>query len=381
MRDPRGMAGQTSVRPAVLAARCLEHERKRKMKTSWIYIAMAQIVFTGVLSWDNPQDNNVGQSIAHPESGSAVIRPEGKIADADTAATLIQETSFHWSQVESPDYHEYVRNLRRIGCPETTLRDIVRADLQQAFQQQRASSMGSEPVKFWQAGFGSSSSHRDPPAESTLEENTALQKLLGTSGDQEGSAELPFHVGGVLWAKKDALRDWWERFESQRESVLEQASGRELSEQERQQLQELELSKDQDLDRLLTPEEREQFEWRNSGTAEAIRSNLAGVEINEAEFRALFLKRKDFEERLSGLTDGGAVAAQIHEQFRNEALHILGPERFSKFDQAEDPEFQDIAAHGRDKGWDEAMIVAEWNNRRAQSAEADSAQIAGVIQP
>lgn len=36
---------------------------------------------------------------------------------------------FRWSQLESPDYPTYVANLRAIGCPEQTLRDIISADV------------------------------------------------------------------------------------------------------------------------------------------------------------------------------------------------------------------------------------------------------------
>jgi hypothetical protein len=36
---------------------------------------------------------------------------------------------FHWSQLESADYRTYVNNLRASGCPATTLRAIVVADI------------------------------------------------------------------------------------------------------------------------------------------------------------------------------------------------------------------------------------------------------------
>ena len=36
---------------------------------------------------------------------------------------------FHWSQIESTDYRTYVANLRSIGCPEPTIRDIIATDL------------------------------------------------------------------------------------------------------------------------------------------------------------------------------------------------------------------------------------------------------------
>lgn len=39
-------------------------------------------------------------------------------------------TSFRWSQLESTNYLTYIANLRHIGCPEQTLRDIVTADVE-----------------------------------------------------------------------------------------------------------------------------------------------------------------------------------------------------------------------------------------------------------
>lgn len=48
------------------------------------------------------------------------------------AAVLEQPTrasQFRWNQIESSDYHLYVANLRSIGCPEQTIRDIISADV------------------------------------------------------------------------------------------------------------------------------------------------------------------------------------------------------------------------------------------------------------
>lgn len=41
---------------------------------------------------------------------------------------------FCWSQLDSTDYHVYVKNLRNIGCPEPTIRAIVAADVHAAYQ-------------------------------------------------------------------------------------------------------------------------------------------------------------------------------------------------------------------------------------------------------
>lgn len=41
--------------------------------------------------------------------------------------------AFRWSQLESSDYRTYIANLRGIGCPEQTIRDIITADVDEAF--------------------------------------------------------------------------------------------------------------------------------------------------------------------------------------------------------------------------------------------------------
>lgn len=42
-----------------------------------------------------------------------------------------------WRSVESEDYRHYIANLRAIGCPEETIADIIRADVNKLFQSRR----------------------------------------------------------------------------------------------------------------------------------------------------------------------------------------------------------------------------------------------------
>lgn len=46
-------------------------------------------------------------------------------------------TPFRWSQLESTDYRQYIANLRGIGCPEQTIRDIVTADVASLYERKR----------------------------------------------------------------------------------------------------------------------------------------------------------------------------------------------------------------------------------------------------
>lgn len=51
--------------------------------------------------------------------------------------------SFHWRQVESASYPEYLANLRAIGCPEQTINDIISADLKSLFDARRSTARAS----------------------------------------------------------------------------------------------------------------------------------------------------------------------------------------------------------------------------------------------
>jgi hypothetical protein len=58
---------------------------------------------------------------------------------------------FTWRDVESTDYRQYVANLRTIGCPEQTVRDIVLAELNDLYSTWlQSTGRGPEIRKFWQ---------------------------------------------------------------------------------------------------------------------------------------------------------------------------------------------------------------------------------------
>jgi hypothetical protein len=68
-----------------------------------------------------------------------------------TEATAVKP--FHWSQIESADYPSYIANLRAIGCPEQTIRDIITADvdssLYAARRQPLEESRAAHPLAGW----------------------------------------------------------------------------------------------------------------------------------------------------------------------------------------------------------------------------------------
>src|SRR5436853_5301622 len=95
---------------------------------------------------------------AAPVSNDSETAPQIKIVRSSDqprsvrplTVELTTTNGFHWSSVESPDYREYIANLRAIGCPEETIRDIVIADVNKLFGSRIAALYPTaKDYKFW----------------------------------------------------------------------------------------------------------------------------------------------------------------------------------------------------------------------------------------
>jgi hypothetical protein len=72
-----------------------------------------------------------------------LLRPQQQQPDpaSSPAPDRLSESShpFRWIQLESPDYPTFIENLRKIGCPERTVREIIMADLDDLYAPRRQS--------------------------------------------------------------------------------------------------------------------------------------------------------------------------------------------------------------------------------------------------
>src|SRR6266850_6149243 len=89
---------------------------------------------------------------------------------------------FNWREVESPDYRTYIANLRAIGCPEETIRDIVIADVNKLFAVRKDTLRDPTPWKYWRSDLRAarlSRAHQAHMLELDTERRALLTTLLG----------------------------------------------------------------------------------------------------------------------------------------------------------------------------------------------------------
>lgn len=74
------------------------------------------------------------EALAKVVASQMELTPEVEVPPSSTPTApptpAVAAASFKWSDLESTNYVQFVQNLRRVGCPEQTVRDIVSAEIQ-----------------------------------------------------------------------------------------------------------------------------------------------------------------------------------------------------------------------------------------------------------
>lgn len=270
-----------------------------------------------------------------------------------------------WRDLESEDYLTYIGNLRNIECPEQTIRDIIVADVNEVFAERRDTELGTIRQEWWVSSPDSEMlAKAEQEAEALDAERRALlDELLG----EDWEASLP-HLGnerrevpldgpllGELSAevKRDVRRIALHALE-RRDALDERASA--VDEPvDAAEVARLEKETREQLARVLSPEELEEYRLRYSRHAAEWRAKLAGFDTTAEEFRALFRATDDVEARielLSGATDAASIKqVGLFERQREEsARKALGEDRYAYMKLTQDPLFQRAKATAREVG-------------------------------
>ena len=250
---------------------------------------------------------------------SSVVPATSETPDAAEA----ESPTFHWSEVESTDYRQYIAHLRALGIPEQVVRDIIVADVNQIYTK-RAREIWQPPAnKYWQKYSNERPNSKQLEQLSTLGKahGALLQELLGARiGRQELIDTLYLQVQGserqLLFLPPEkraaalaALAD--ADFESKEMQLHAQGSYRSEDEQK------LFNEKLALLAPVLSPEELEEFHRRNSPSGSMLKSEVRYLNLTPEEYQQLLLAKE---------ASGG-------EQSTKETLRkLFGDERAKEFE-------------------------------------------------
>lgn len=299
-----------------------------------------------------------------------------KLADALQAQTIItnqiktnvvvRRQFFSWREIESPDYPTYIANLREIGCPESTIRDIIVADVNQLFALRRATEVITPAQEWWRTEPDPETVRAAEEKLRALEEErrALLTKLLGPGWETAEAAlpQLPQQaranvvldgpVLGVMPAEvKQAVMSIANRAQERIQAYIEEQrkAGRDPDQFELARLRQQTRA---ELAEILSPQQLEEFLLRYSDTAQRLRQQLAELKFfnpTPEEFRAMFHAWDNVEQRIlrdyTADTPEAAQARRALEAQREDAIrNALGPQRYAEYRKLQDPVYRDAVA-------------------------------------
>ena len=318
---------------------------------------------------------------------SSAVTSASKPADVAAAppaetVTNVVVRQFNWQSVESPDYREYIANLRAIGCPEETIRDIIRADVNKLYDEKRKQVRG-EPKKFeyWKTGNPMAAFLGDSETMQKMraleEEKNGVLRALGIEPDplsammsMAGANPMEAMFDFLPEGKRTALMQTMADFQSK----LVEGAGDIATDPEA--MMKVQREMEQAIKAQLTPVEFLDYQLRFSTTANMMRMQLAGFEPNEEEFLEVFKLRAAHDEQFSPMGMINATEAEQKERREAEKLlnesikQVLGETRYAEYERAQDFQYQQLARIVRNAELDTGVANQVYDMKKIAEQQA-----------
>jgi hypothetical protein len=307
-----------------------------------------------------------------------------------------------WTDLASTDFIAYRDNLRAVGCPEKTIRDILEAELNHWFDQRRQPIVDAFQLRFWDLAA--------QQGEKAVEEvEDQLQRLLE---DRERllTAVLPEQtparaIDRTPLRQTFARRYYWlpADLQSQLVDLDEQhwlatcEHGEEINRRESRESTPEDHARGEQLrseyeaaQRALLGEFATEYDLRNSGSSWAAR--LAGFEPTEDEWRAVTMAQTELNAAINsagplpkyealmfqrygivpgkGSVSGEASQAVADAQARYDSAvgDIFGPQRYAEYQRAGDEAYHQTQRVTQRLGLDDNDANHAWDIQRAAQA-------------
>jgi len=285
-----------------------------------------------------------------------------KINATNLLLNALANRPLSWQALEATNYVAYIENLRNFGCPEETVRDLIITDVAKLYGRRRAAVRArAQGGRYWLPTESVDTSRvRAQLREIEKEEQQLVRSLLGVDLRRElaryaGEEDfLDANIAFLAQAKQDRVSALQDKYADLEQDIYQRARGIFLGE-DQEQLKQLHRAREAELAQVLGPGELEEYQLRNSDTANTLRATMSGFEPSEEEFRKIFRLQKTFDDDFNqafDATDDNALTLKARtQQDAQEALNgevqkILGPERYAEYQRSQDGEFRTLLQLG-----------------------------------
>lgn len=364
-------------------------------KTKIAIVAAAGIAaVTAPIVWQHQANTHLREDLAtlrqeHARLSAAAEEKPASTSVGNSATNAI----LNWQALESADYRRYIANLRAVGCPEQTIRDIIITDLDRAYGQRIAKTSPQDFNAYWKPGNYLDRINNYLAVKKVEEEKRAvIRQLLGVDSDEEAERRTGVSIQygqGFEFLSAD-LRARLREIERHAEMKLQSAElipgGWSDPDYQRRKNEAL-VWKENAIKELLSPGQFEEYEMRVSHDAFRLRNSLRPFDPSEEEFRTIFRLEKQFgmDQANSGGNPADPARKQIDEQtgrvipsatstrqFQEAVKQALGEQRYADYELATDSNYSMlhniVQTHGLPQ--ETARAVYDMNKAAEQQATA-----------
>jgi len=286
-----------------------------------------------------------------PAQSGVAIRPP-----VATSAPVAPEPASRsvWDEIESADIRQFHANLKAVGCPDKTIRDILLPVIEERYRQRQLEVVRATERSFWQ--YASNNRQRSRARLEVDKEKVALiQELFGASLDlralQEWHRRYPMGIAlGFMQEGKPEQVLWVASKYGNLVQEIQAETGGVLTPDDRLKMQSLLDQARLDLSAILLPFELEELEARATvvGIAMVFRQGLLGIDMNGLEMRALVVSAiRAGNPFLRSLVSGTRLLPEeeqaIKRQFEQQMQTTLGRERYAEYERLQDQRYQGVA--------------------------------------
>jgi hypothetical protein len=290
-----------------------------------------------------------------------------------------------WQLIAAPDYRQYVKNLRAVGCPEWLVRDITVADVDDVYSLKSVPGGIEAP---WQtANQVQTIAHGRAAtlAELRRQKRALVKSFLGYEWEyyaeevwnQDLSTSLNF---GFL--TDDKAIQTLALVDSYREAAqtIRDKANYILIDTDRAQLNSLYQRYEADLSKLLDPTELDELQLRAQQpflTANDI--HFDAVTISQEELRQIVRMSKEFKniaqnEFVPDRPLSDSQQAELQAAFAAKVKDLVGSQRFEDYQRAQKPEFREIFAFSQQNNLPQNAAVAVFESRQYAAEQVDEIQ-------
>jgi hypothetical protein len=300
---------------------------------------------------------------------------------------VLRRQFFSWQEIESSDYRAFVANLRDIGCPEQTIRDIIIADVNALYARKRATDADivSPEHQWWRTEPDTNALTVAAARIHELEEERRglLTSLLGSDWETGDQINLPrpsrpgLNLDGPILGMlptdiKQKVHEIAARAQDRVEAYAE-AQRQAGKAPEPSELARLQQQTRVELANVLTPPQVEEYLLRYSQNAGGLRTELGQLKFFDAspdEFRAMFQATDSIDLKLQLLaaatdTSSDQQRAALLAQRENALKQALGKDRYEQYRLLHDPVYRDAFATAQQAGDPNAALTLYEINQTA----------------